>query len=123
MYNIQYMCMCFRALRVRKKMAGERMPVQVVGDILSSELSHMQAYIRFCSCQLNAAALLQQKTDKSPDFKLFLKVNGVLITGKLHFLVDTFVYFCTINNFGLVLGRCLNQLCCPFSTLVHKMAL
>ncbi|XP_016120134.1 intersectin-2-like, partial [Sinocyclocheilus grahami] len=41
--------------------------------ILSSELSHMQAYIRFCSCQLNAAALLQQKTDKSPDFKLFLK--------------------------------------------------
>jgi len=71
-------------LRVRKKMAGERMPVQVVGDILSSELSHMQAYIRFCSCQLNAAALLQQKTDTSPDFKLFLKVN-VLITGKLQF--------------------------------------
>uniref|UniRef100_A0A8C2IF72 Intersectin 2a n=1 Tax=Cyprinus carpio TaxID=7962 RepID=A0A8C2IF72_CYPCA len=66
-------CVFFRALRVRKKMAGERMPVQVVGDILSSELSHMQAYIRFCSCQLNAAALLQQKTDKSADFKLFLK--------------------------------------------------
>ncbi len=56
-------------------MAGERMPVQLVGDILSSELSHMQAYIRFCSCQLNAAALLQQKTDKTPDFKLFLKVQ------------------------------------------------
>lgn len=51
------------------------MPVQVIGDILSSELSHMQAYIRFCSCQLNAAALLQQKTDASPDFKLFLKVK------------------------------------------------
>ncbi len=68
-------CVFFRALRVRKKMAGERMPVQLVGDILSSELSHMQAYIRFCSCQLNAAALLQQKTDKSPDFKLFLKVQ------------------------------------------------
>lgn len=91
MYNIQYMCIsvcvcaCFRALRVRKKMAGERMPVQVVGDILSSELSHMQAYIRFCSCQLNAAALLQQKTDKSPDFKFFLKVNGVLITEKQQF--------------------------------------
>lgn len=68
-------------------MAGERMPVQVVGDILSSELSHMQAYIRFCSCQLNAAALLQQKTDKSADFKLFLKVNGVqyfLVTEKQH---------------------------------------
>ncbi|KAI4874469.1 hypothetical protein NFI96_026243 [Prochilodus magdalenae] len=62
-----------RALRVRKKTAGERMPVQMIGDILSSELAHMQAYIRFCSCQLNAAALLQQKTDASADFKLFLK--------------------------------------------------
>ncbi|ROL51010.1 Intersectin-2 [Anabarilius grahami] len=75
--NWQELIICstklLKALRVRKKMAGERMPVQVVGDILSSELSHMQAYIRFCSCQLNAAALLQQKTDKSPDFKLFLK--------------------------------------------------
>uniref|UniRef100_A0A8C1A8U7 Intersectin 2a n=1 Tax=Cyprinus carpio carpio TaxID=630221 RepID=A0A8C1A8U7_CYPCA len=75
--NWQELIMCstklLKALRVRKKMAGERMPVQVVGDILSSELSHMQAYIRFCSCQLNAAALLQQKTDKSADFKLFLK--------------------------------------------------
>ncbi|XP_048062731.1 intersectin-2a isoform X3 [Megalobrama amblycephala] len=75
--NWRELIMCstklLKALRVRKKMAGERMPVQVVGDILSSELSHMQAYIRFCSCQLNAAALLQQKTDKSPDFKLFLK--------------------------------------------------
>ncbi|XP_051511663.1 intersectin-2-like [Myxocyprinus asiaticus] len=75
--NWRELIMCstklLKALRVRKKMAGERMPVQVVGDIMSSELSHMQAYIRFCSCQLNAAAMLQQKTDKSPDFKLFLK--------------------------------------------------
>ncbi|XP_050994953.1 intersectin-2-like [Labeo rohita] len=74
--NWRELIMCstklLKALRVRKKMAGERMPVQVVGDILSSELTHMQAYIRFCSCQLNAVALLQQKTDKSPDFKLFL---------------------------------------------------
>lgn len=70
-----YECTFFRALRVRKKTAGERMPVQVIGDILSSELSHMQAYIRFCSCQLNAASLLQQKTDASLDFKLFLKVK------------------------------------------------
>ncbi len=59
------------------------MPVQLVGDILSSELSHMQAYIRFCSCQLNAAALLQQKTDKSPDFKLFLKVQKMEFTSVL----------------------------------------
>ncbi|XP_060769787.1 intersectin-2a [Neoarius graeffei] len=75
--NWRELIMCntklLKALRVRKKTAGERMPVQVIGDILSSELSHMQAYIRFCSCQLNAAALLQQKTDASPEFKLFLK--------------------------------------------------
>ncbi|XP_060738671.1 intersectin-2a isoform X1 [Tachysurus vachellii] len=75
--NWRELIMCniklLKALRVRKKTAGERMPVQVIGDILSSELSHMQPYIRFCSCQLNAAALLQQKTDASPEFKLFLK--------------------------------------------------
>ncbi|TSO15219.1 Intersectin-2 [Bagarius yarrelli] len=75
--NWRELIMCntklLKALRVRKKTAGERMPVQVIGDILSSELSHLQAYIRFCSCQLNAAALLQQKTDSSSEFKLFLK--------------------------------------------------
>ncbi|KAM4692947.1 intersectin-2 [Discoglossus pictus] len=62
-----------KALRVRKKTAGERMPVQMIGDILATELSHMQAYIRFCSCQLNGAALLQHKTDDEPEFKDFLK--------------------------------------------------
>lgn len=50
------------------------MPVQMIGDILAAELSHMQAYIRFCSCQLNGAALLQQKTDEDAEFKDFLKV-------------------------------------------------
>ncbi|KAM5253935.1 intersectin-2 isoform 4-T6 [Hipposideros larvatus] len=62
-----------KALRVRKKTGGEKMPVQMIGDILAAELSHMQAYIRFCSCQLNGAALLQQKTDEDTDFKDFLK--------------------------------------------------
>ncbi|XP_028343080.1 intersectin-2-like isoform X3 [Physeter macrocephalus] len=62
-----------KALRVRKKTGGEKMPVQMIGDILAAELSHMQAYIRFCSCQLNGAALLQQKTDEHADFKEFLK--------------------------------------------------
>ncbi|XP_068953446.1 intersectin-2 isoform X3 [Petaurus breviceps papuanus] len=62
-----------KALRVRKKTGGEKMPVQMVGDIVAAELSHMQAYIRFCSCQLNGAALLQQKTDEDADFKEFLK--------------------------------------------------
>lgn len=65
---------CSRALRVRKKTGGENMPVQLIGDLLASELAHMQPYIRFCSCQLNAAALLQSKTNDHPDFKDFLKV-------------------------------------------------
>ncbi|TKC48930.1 hypothetical protein EI555_007079 [Monodon monoceros] len=62
-----------KALRVRKKTGGEKMPVQMIGDVLAAELCHMQAYIRFCSCQLNGAALLQQKTDEHADFKEFLK--------------------------------------------------
>lgn len=56
-------------------MGGENMPVQLIGDLLASELAHMQPYIRFCSCQLNAAALLQSKTHNQPDFKDFLKVR------------------------------------------------
>lgn len=61
---------------MRKKTGGEKMPVQMIGDILAAELAHMQAYIRFCSCQLNGAALLQQKTDEDADFKEFLKVTA-----------------------------------------------
>ncbi|KAA0710802.1 Intersectin-2 EH domain and SH3 domain regulator of endocytosis 2 [Triplophysa tibetana] len=60
-----------KALKTRKKPGGE--PVHMIGDVLASELSHMQAYICFCSCQLNAAALLQQRTDQEPDFKTFMK--------------------------------------------------
>ncbi|KAK2089578.1 hypothetical protein P7K49_032244 [Saguinus oedipus] len=63
------------ALRVRKKMSGEKMPVKMIGDILSAQLPHMQPYIRFCSRQLNGAALIQQKTDEAPDFKEFVKVR------------------------------------------------
>lgn len=37
-----------RALRVRKKMSGDRMPVKMIGDILTNQLPHMQPYIRFC---------------------------------------------------------------------------
>lgn len=51
------------------------MPVKMIGDILSAQLPHMQPYIRFCSCQLNGAALIQQKTDEAPDFKEFVKVR------------------------------------------------
>uniref|UniRef100_A0A665V1D1 Intersectin 2b n=1 Tax=Echeneis naucrates TaxID=173247 RepID=A0A665V1D1_ECHNA len=62
-----------KALSVRKKTGGEKMPVQMIGDILAAELSHMQPYIRFCSCQINGATLLQSRTDNEPDFKDFLK--------------------------------------------------
>lgn len=73
----------------------------MIGDILTNQLPHMQPYIRFhlpspqtsstftisylfskcfscvcrfCSCQLNGATLIQQKTDDNPDIKDFLKV-------------------------------------------------
>ncbi|KAM6915345.1 intersectin-2a isoform 2-T2 [Xenentodon cancila] len=75
--NWRELIMCntklLKALRVLKKTGGENMPVQLIGDLLASELAHMQPYIRFCSCQLNAAALLQSKTHDQPDFKEFLK--------------------------------------------------
>ncbi|XP_068197871.1 intersectin-2a isoform X2 [Antennarius striatus] len=75
--NWRELIMCntklLKALRVRKKTGGENMPVQLIGDLLASELAHMQPYIRFCSCQLNAAALLQSKTNNQPDFKDFMK--------------------------------------------------
>ncbi|XP_072218107.1 intersectin-2a isoform X2 [Leuresthes tenuis] len=75
--NWRELIMCntklLKALRVCKKTGGENMPVQFIGDLLASELAHLQPYIRFCSCQLNAAALLQSRTHNQPDFKDFLK--------------------------------------------------
>lgn len=64
------------------------MPVQMIGDILAAELSHMQAYIRFCSCQLNGASLLQQKTDEDADFKDYLKVSDSVAFVPSPFLND-----------------------------------
>uniref|UniRef100_A0A7N6AYB1 Intersectin 2b n=1 Tax=Anabas testudineus TaxID=64144 RepID=A0A7N6AYB1_ANATE len=60
-----------KALQARKKTGGENMPM--IGDILALELSHMQPYIHFCSCQINGATLLQTRIDNEPDFKNFLK--------------------------------------------------
>uniref|UniRef100_A0A4W6BQM9 Intersectin 1 n=1 Tax=Lates calcarifer TaxID=8187 RepID=A0A4W6BQM9_LATCA len=47
--------------------------LRMIGDILTNQLPHMQPYIRFCSCQLNGATLIQQKTDDNPEIKDFLK--------------------------------------------------
>ncbi|XP_039599766.1 intersectin-1 isoform X2 [Polypterus senegalus] len=75
--NWKELIMCniklLKALRVRKKMSGEKMPVKMIGDILTAQLPHMQPYIRFCSCQLNGATLIQQKTDEVHEFKDFVK--------------------------------------------------
>lgn len=46
-----------RALRVRKKMSGDRMPVKMIGDILTNQLPHMQPYIRFCLSSLDHIVL------------------------------------------------------------------
>lgn len=56
------------------------MPVKMIGDILTAQLPHMQPYIRFCSCQLNGAALIQQKTDEVPEFKEFVKVGTLYLS-------------------------------------------
>lgn len=63
-----------RALHERKTKSGDRMPIPLIGDVLAKELAHMQPYIRFCSCQINGAELLQIRTNNEPDFKTFLKV-------------------------------------------------
>uniref|UniRef100_A0A3B3ZCJ7 Intersectin 2b n=1 Tax=Periophthalmus magnuspinnatus TaxID=409849 RepID=A0A3B3ZCJ7_9GOBI len=62
-----------KALHERRSKGGEKAPIPMVGDILAKELAHMQPYIRFCSCQINGAELLQLRTDNEPDFKIFLK--------------------------------------------------
>ncbi|VDI04357.1 intersectin [Mytilus galloprovincialis] len=58
-----------RSLRVRKKMIGKGQVITMIGDILCENLPHLTPYIRFCSCQLRAAALIQHKTETSPEFR------------------------------------------------------
>ncbi|KAJ8291182.1 hypothetical protein GJAV_G00022340 [Gymnothorax javanicus] len=62
-----------KALQERKRPSGKNVPVQIIGDVVTSELSDMQAYVLFCTSQLKGAAFLQQKTDQEPEFKDFLK--------------------------------------------------
>ncbi|CAM1291647.1 ITSN1 (predicted) [Pycnogonum litorale] len=61
-----------KALRVRKKMSPDFV-IDIIGDILCETIPMLTPYIRFCSCQLNAAALIQQKTERSPEFKSVAK--------------------------------------------------
>jgi len=55
-------------------MSGDKDPSVMIGDILCEQIPHLHPYIRFCSCQLNASSLLQEKYDSNPDFKAFVKV-------------------------------------------------
>ncbi|XP_057373684.1 intersectin-1-like isoform X2 [Daphnia carinata] len=78
-----------RALRIRKKMSPEGI-IQAVGDILIDCLPHMSPYIRFCSRQLNAAALIQRRHEGVPEFRALLKkcqlhpkVKGMPLTSYL----------------------------------------
>ncbi|KAI5732897.1 hypothetical protein M8J76_005446 [Diaphorina citri] len=64
--------MFLRALRVRRDMSSKG-DIRMIGDILCEHLPRMTAYVRFCSCQLSAAALLQKLTDQSPEFKTISK--------------------------------------------------
>ncbi|GFQ87798.1 intersectin-1 [Trichonephila clavata] len=57
-----------RAMRVRSRMSSHNI-IQKIGDLLCENLPHFTPYIRFCSCQLNAAALIQNKSDNCPRFK------------------------------------------------------
>ncbi|XP_043196241.1 intersectin-1-like isoform X3 [Amphibalanus amphitrite] len=48
------------SLKVRRKMSAGGV-IQLIGDIMCENLPHMECYMRFCSCQLRAATLLQKK--------------------------------------------------------------
>ena len=60
-------------------------PGDVETLLCAMQMPHMTPYIRFCSCQLNSAALLQKKTETDPKFK---EVHKVLLD-----FVD--IYQCT----------------------------
>nr|XP_018916715.1 PREDICTED: intersectin-1 isoform X1 [Bemisia tabaci]XP_018916716.1 PREDICTED: intersectin-1 isoform X1 [Bemisia tabaci] len=64
--------MFLRALRIRREMSGGGV-IRMIGDILCEHLPRMTPYIRFCSCQLSAAALLQHLTETSFQFQLLSK--------------------------------------------------
>ncbi|XP_014247399.1 intersectin-1 isoform X2 [Cimex lectularius] len=56
-----------RALRVRREMSKGGC-VRKIGDILCENLPRMVVYVRFCSCQLNAATCLQTLSETKPEF-------------------------------------------------------
>uniref|UniRef100_H2XVQ2 Uncharacterized protein n=1 Tax=Ciona intestinalis TaxID=7719 RepID=H2XVQ2_CIOIN len=61
-----------KALRVRCKMRADNSIM--IGDILCEQIPHMDSYVRFCSCQLNASSMLQQRLDSNQEFKELVKL-------------------------------------------------
>ena len=53
---------------VRLRTSGEL--VRGIGDVLTSQIPNLTPHIRWCSCQLNACLILQQKSS-DPKFKEF----------------------------------------------------
>ena len=47
------------------------MCVDQIGDILVNTIPLLKPHIRWCSCQLNACTLLQNKSTQSPEFREF----------------------------------------------------
>ncbi len=56
------------AFLVRLRTSGEM--VRGIGDVLVSQIPHLTPHIRWCSCQLTACTILQQKA-ADPRFKEF----------------------------------------------------
>jgi len=56
------------AFLVRLRTSGE--VVRSIGDVLVSQIPHLTPHIRWCSCQLMACTILQQKAS-DPHFKEF----------------------------------------------------
>eukprot|EP00093_Oithona_nana_P004551 04551.XXX_170897_168178_1 [CDS] Oithona nana genome sequencing. len=61
----------YKSLKIRRKMTIKK-DINI-GDILCENFSQMGAYIRFCSSQLTAAALLQKLVEIKPGFDDFLR--------------------------------------------------
>lgn len=60
-----------KSLRIRLSMQREQ--PSTVGDILCENFPTMTAYIRFCSSQLTAAALLQKLVENRPEVDSLLR--------------------------------------------------
>ncbi|ODM95301.1 Intersectin-2 [Orchesella cincta] len=61
-----------KAFAIRKKTCFNG-TILMIGDILCQHIPSLNIYIRFCSAQLRSCALIQQKTEKSAEFRDFCK--------------------------------------------------